>query len=209
MDILHSRNPLNPLLLTNPRINLRQRRRTKRIVIIQQQFQACNNCNRKTPFFKRRRFCFQILKRSRNADVNCPKYTISVLYLLQETNGWVFTGINNSINYIHAILDAKGRRSKRMTKSCAVHGVNVRYAEKHGRSLDKRRRQRRAIEVFHSFVEREDGVVDVDDVLFDGLAGGEDGAWGKGGGEGEGGEQGDEEGGEMHGVWWFCFGVRE
>jgi hypothetical protein len=84
MDILHSRNPLNPLLLTNPRINLRQRRRTKRIVIIQQQFQACNNCNRKTPFFERRRFCFQILKRSRNADVNCAKYTISVLYLPRD-----------------------------------------------------------------------------------------------------------------------------
>jgi hypothetical protein len=84
MDIFHSRNPLTPLLLTNPRINLRQRRRTKRIVIIQQQFQARDNCNRKTPFFKRRRFCFQILERSRNADVNCAKYTISVLYLRRD-----------------------------------------------------------------------------------------------------------------------------
>jgi hypothetical protein len=118
----------------------------------------------------------------------------------KKTNGWAFTGINNSINYIHAILEAKRRRSKRMPESSAVHSMNVCYAEQHGRPLDKRRREWRAFKVFHCFVEREDRVVDVDDVLFDSLAGGEEGAWGKGGGEGEGGEQGDEESGEMHGA---------
>lgn len=113
-----------------------------------------------------------------------------------------YTGFCHGADDVVGVAHCEGRGGECVPEACAVDGVDLRYAEQDWGAVYQGCGEGRAVVGLHCCVEREHGVVDVYDVLFDCLACGKDDLGDR---EGEGGGEEGNEGEEMHCVV-FAFG---
>jgi hypothetical protein len=195
MDI---RNPIHTLLgfrRSHPRIHLRQRRRTERIVIAQQQRQTRDHNRDQQALLERRQFLLDVLCGFRDALIDCGDSLVS--YTPSRTTHANRTCACHRGDDVVGVRDREGQRGERVAEAGAVDFVDFGYAEQHGGAVDEGCGEGAAIVGLYGCIELEDCVVDVDYVLYDGLAIGEERLGEREGGcEGEEGEEREE---KLHG----------